>query len=252
MFQRFASKPVNREESYKFCDIRDFNSDSDEDKNSSPEKLILKELHQRSIDSPVGQIGRNKLSPLAHPPVPVISPVHAAHDEEDRAPSSDDFVLDFQLIKSPVAEEKPQEQSNDHHVRFEVFNDAVETPVRVARDSVLVSPDSRFKSDRADAKRSDDKQFAPSSNSLLVSPDMRFKSGRGKKLNPKESRSPLAPLNRNDSDRHRDLAFQVEDVDDEFDTEQLFSRIRHNRIQFVEEAFQSGCNPDLVVRVMHF
>lgn len=241
MFQRFAPKAANREADYKFCDIREFESESDEEK-STPEKIILKELNIRQLNSPIPRGGRLKLSPLADS-----KPTMAFQQPSPETPKQGDFVLEFKA-EDPVKERA--DDSHTNHVRFEVYDD-VQTPMKNAKESVLVSPDVRFKSAREDKAVPEHKPAVRepvSENSFLVSPDMRFKSGRGKKLaeTEKDVRSPLAPVNRNSS-RMQDMAFEVEEIEEDFDVEQLFSRIRHNRVQNVVDALEGGCDPFLVV-----
>ena len=245
MFQRFVPKAANREADYKFCDIREFESGSDEER-STPEKIILQELNIRNLNSPVPRNGRLKLSPLADS-----KPTRAFEQPSPDEPKEGDFVVEF---KSEEPVEEAVDDSHNHHVRFEVYED-VQTPMKEAKNAVLVSPDVRFKSAREDKPVADHKPTVrepASENSFLVSPDMRFKSGRGKKLAEKERdiRSPLAPVNRNSS-RMQDIAFEVEEIEEDFDVEQLFSRIRHNRVQNVVDALEGGCDPFMMVRHMH-
>ena len=222
MFQRFSNKPANREKDYKFVDLKDFASDNEEEENQcTPEKYILNELNARKkvILEPL------RTQPSFSSPEPKIALDEKQHTE---GPAPDDFVVEFkEFTPPPEPKSEPKISPNPNLVRFALYEDST-TP----------------------------KKSEQNSTSTLVSPDVRFKSNRETKTKIASSKEPLKPcirsplknVNANKKENTpQDNSYELEDVEDEFDVEQLFSRIRHNRIQYVVDAFETGCDPFVTV-----
>jgi hypothetical protein len=238
MFQRFISKPTqnnNRESDYKFDDLRDIGSD-DEDKNNSPEKFILKGLSERNKKGTLKPLDNrsNSLSASSRVDLKPLRPLGAAESKEE---FNDDFVVEFKQDElaspKPEAPAAPAVEPSVNKVRFEVFDDA--TPVKPMKQSFLISPDARFKSDRNSDKT---KENETNAEQPIRAPEA--------KASNSSSNTIKQPTKIEDT-------FEVEDMDDdEFDVEQLFSKIRHNRMEFVVESFEAGCDPFVKVRYVIF
>lgn len=214
MFQRFGlrvnTKPVNREQDYAFHDI----CDAPEEDDGTPEKVIITELNRRK-----------KLSPIILKPLRPSPEQKSSEESVSEAKEQNDFVVEFEAEQAHVE----QDEIIDQHARFDVYSDMT-TPIKQSTPSVMVSP--------------------------LPVPDTRFRTDREKKLRNEKNflRSPLARMPENKmalTPKQKADVLEYEDVeaDDGFDVDLLFSRIRHNRLQFVVEALEKGCNAYMTVNL---
>jgi hypothetical protein len=229
MFQRFGLQPKaasnsNRAGAYRFDDLRDIGASDEEadiDRENTPEKVILRSLHERNSAKlsplPAALPGRKAAAAAAglrrQPP---------RGEEESKEESNDDFVVAFMPGEvEPEAEVAAAGDGDggDDQGRFQLYEDA--TPLKPAKESFLVSPDVRFKSGRRSDKANESNQ---NSKPYI--------------------RSPLGNVNVSNTNKPTNVeVVEVETVEDGFDVEQLFSKIRHNRMQFVVESFEGGCDP---------
>jgi hypothetical protein len=235
MFQRLSSlsfkssEPKSREESYKFLNLDTIESDEE---NGSPEKIILEELKIRKKPSPV------QLRPLRDADIEENKDNNEAvvvEETENQTTASDDFYIQTNDTNNENTE---SEIYYDNVEAFDMYVTALGTPAKGENKlPTMYSPSPSKKATK------------------LVSPlpspgDARFKTSRfqptkilEKKLT---ERSPLAKIDENVRRKAEDK-LHVENFDEEddsgVDVELIFSRIRHNRIPFVVEQFENGCDP---------
>jgi hypothetical protein len=238
MLKKFGFGLPNREEKYQFDDLRTIRTAEDEEEDS-PESFIVKELSARRKmpEGDENMSNRVRLKPLVEPFSPAAAPKRQVRFD-DKESDMINLAFDASASNSPAEEKQYQEYKHQEEPASPAEIQATENP---SPENAASPADGRFLTSRWSSVR-DRRRAASSSPSPNKGDSTPLRSKSSKDV---VQRTPLTNLDYNSrlASSFDDSAFH----DDDIDVEELFSKIRHNRIEFVTSKLREGCDPRLMV-----